>query len=216
MLFILALVAMGFAGRFLEAPDVIDVARKVVREAGAWAPVAFGLGYVAATLVGVPGTPLTVVCALLFGTWEAFVIMVAATTVATAVSFLIARYLARPAIESRLGDDPRFRRVRAWVEQSPWVAIPFLRIFPFCPYALINYGLGLTRISFGTYIAASEVGMIPANALLVGLAGSLYRFVVRGETPWWLFAATLGAALLILLLGVFGKRALGRQEPQTA
>src|SRR5690606_9521742 len=117
----------------------------------------------------------------------AFVIMVAATTVATAVSFLIARYLARPAIESRLGDDPRFRRVRAWVEQSPWVAIPFLRIFPFCPYALINYGLGLTRISFGTYIAASEVGMIPANALLVGLAGSLYRFVVRGETPWWLF-----------------------------
>lgn len=216
IVFVGLLVTAALVGRFVDAPDIIGIAREATAEAGHWAPFAFGGGYVLATLVGIPGTPLTVLCALIFGTGEAFLIMVAATTLATTIAFFIARHVARPSIEAWVGNTKQFETVKGWVERSPWIAIPFVRVMPIFPYALINYGLGLTRVSFWTYIAASEIGMLPINALLVGMAGSLYRFMVRGETPWWVFAATAGAGLAILVLGLLGKRFFARQETQPA
>jgi uncharacterized membrane protein YdjX (TVP38/TMEM64 family) len=207
--FLIAIISVGYV---VDLPDVILVAREVIQPAEHWAPLAFGAGYVAATMLGVPGTPLTVVAALMFGAWTAFVVMVAATTAAALASFIIARYVARDSVQSWMGDDKRFRTVRGWVEHNPWMAIPFARIMPLFPFALCNYGLGLTRLSVWKSMAASELAMIPMNAVLIGLSSSLYGILIRGETAWWLAAGTVIAGLVILALGLAGKR---RFEPLT-
>lgn len=209
--FVVLIVAATVAGRLLDVPDVVRSAQETMREAGPWAPAAFIGVYVVATLLGVPGTPLTLACALMFGFWKALGIMIVATTLASSAAFLLARYVAREAIERWLGEDSRLQKAKRWVEHSPWLAIPFLRMVPVLPYAINNYGLGLTRTPFWTYLIASELGMVPVNALFVGSANTLYVFAVRGETPWWMLAATAGAGVAILLFGWLGKRMFGRR-----
>ena len=202
-------------GRLVEAPDVIHIAQQGVREAGWWAPVAFGATYVGATLLGFPGTPLTLACALLFGFWKALLIMVSATTVSSTAAFLVGRWLARGTVEGWMKGNEKFDVAKRHVEARPWVAIPFLRVMPFFPYSVNNYGLSLTSVPFWVYLLASELAMVPSNALLVGSANSLYRMTVRGETPWTMLGATVGAGLAIAGLGWLGKRTQGSSPGST-
>jgi len=99
LVLLLVVVAATVTGRLVDAPDVIDTARQAIREVGPWASVVFAAVYVVATLLGFPGTPLTLACALMFGFWKAFIIMVTATTLASSIAFLVARYVARDSIE---------------------------------------------------------------------------------------------------------------------
>jgi uncharacterized membrane protein YdjX (TVP38/TMEM64 family) len=71
---------------------------------------------------------------------------------------------------------------------------------------LVNYGLGLTEIGFWRYLIASEVAMIPMNAIWVGSAEFAYRTVLRGDIPWRLFGIITAASILLAIVGFFGKR----------
>ena len=82
------------------------------------------------------------------------------------------------------------------------------------PFVVSNYGLGLTRIGFWRYLAWSEVGMIPMNALLVLGTDSVVR-AVAGNMSWAVTGLALVAAGAIAVLAVLGRRrwvAAERQE----
>jgi uncharacterized membrane protein YdjX (TVP38/TMEM64 family) len=169
---------------------------------GAWAPVAFIAIYVGATLMAGPGLPFTLAAPLLFGPLPAFAIMVVASTLTAASAFLIARHLARDAVARRLAGNARFAHVNRLIDQHAWIIIPFVRIVP-VPFALNNYGFGLTSISFWRYLFLSEVGMVPMNAVLVLGAGSAV-----GQVSGWPLVAMAGAALAIVVgLVIAGSRA---------
>ena len=171
---------------------------------GAWGPIAFIAIYVATTLVAGPGMPFTLIAPVLFGPWAAFVIMVVASSLSASSAFLIARYLARGAVARRLEGNERFARVNRLLDEHAWIIIPFVRVVP-VPFALNNYGFGLTSISFRRYLLLSEVGMIPMNAVLVLGAGSALG-LVSGPL------AALGglAAVIVVALAVAGRRAWRR------
>src|SRR5262245_10299577 len=76
-----ALVAVGLlTGYFFDVLAVVEALRDWVWRFGRLAPAAYAMLYVAATLLGVPATPLVVVAALLFGPVPAFVAMAAGST----------------------------------------------------------------------------------------------------------------------------------------
>jgi len=169
---------------------------------GAWAPVAFVAIYVGTTLMAGPGLPFTLTAPLLFGPFPAFVIMVVASSLAAAFAFLIARHLARDAVARRLAGNARFARVNRLIDEHAWIIIPFVRIVP-VPFALNNYGFGLTSISFWRYLALSEVGMVPMNAVLVLGAGS----AVGQVSGWPLVAMAVAALAIVVGLVIAGSRA---------
>jgi len=138
---------------------------------GPWGPIAFIAIYVATTLLAGPGLPFTLIAPVLFGPWAAVLIMVVASSLSASAAFLIARYLARDAVERRLEGNERFARVNRLLDDHAFIIIPFVRVVP-VPFALNNYGFGLTSISFARYLLLSEVGMIPMNVVLVLGAGS--------------------------------------------
>ena len=182
---------------------------------GAWGPVAYVALYVPVTMVGVPGTPFTLAAPLLFGGIVAFVTMVVASTLSAASAFLVSRHLARDAVTRRLGHHPRFKQLDRLLDEHAWIVIPFIRVVPF-PFVLNNYGLGLTRIGFWRYLAWSEVGMIPMNALLVLGTDSVLR-AVSGRMSWALTGLAVVAAGAIAVLAVFGRRRwleAEREEPR--
>ncbi|MGH7317633.1 MAG: TVP38/TMEM64 family protein, partial [Candidatus Rokuibacteriota bacterium] len=167
---------------------------------------AYVLVYVAATLIGVPGTPFTLLSPALFGVWPAFVVMVVASAISAAVAFLIARHLGRDAFAARLADTDGFARLSTLVERHDWVVVPLVRIVPIAPFAVVNYGFGLTGIGFWRYFGWSVLAMIPMNAMLVLGAELFYAVATRGAASWSLLGAAAGAALVLIVLAARGRK----------
>lgn len=140
---------------------------------GAWAPVVFVLGYVVAVVAFVPALPLTILGGLAFGTaWGTVYVAIAATTGAC-LSFLIARYAARAAVERWMAAYPALARMDRAVARHGFRIVMITRLVPIFPFNLQNYAYGLTSIGFGAYAVTSFLCMLPATLAYTAAAGAI-------------------------------------------
>lgn len=198
------------AGRFMDLNHHLHGIQKWIWQFGSWGPIVFVAIYVAAMLVLLPGTPFTILAAFLFGNLWGFLTMMAAGTLAAAVAFLMARYLARDTVARMLSDVQSLEKLKQLIEANNWFVIPFIRLMPIFPFAVNNYAFGLTDVSFMRYMVLSLVVFIPMNAAMVLGANSLYAALTGGEVSWPIMGGAAAAAVLILGIGYAGKRLFAR------
>ncbi len=186
---------------------------------GVWGPVVFVLGYAVATVGFIPGSLLTLAAGAIFGLAKGTVIVFLGATIGSALAFLVARYVARGWVENKIAGNPKFAAIDGAVANEGFKIVTLLRLAPIFPFNLMNYGLGLTKVSFWHYVAAS-VGMIPGTFLYVyygSAIGSLAAVaggaeVERGAGGWITFAVGLVAAVAVAIyVGRIAKRALDEQ-----
>jgi len=186
---------------------------------GVWGPVVFALGYAVATVAFIPGSLLTLAAGAIFGLAKGTVTVFFGATLGAALAFLVARYLARQAIERRTAGNPRFAAIDRAVAKEGLKIVTLLRLAPIFPFNLMNYGLGLTQVKFRDYVLAS-VGMIPGTFLYVyyGKAlGSLAAVaggaeIERGAGYWATFGIGLVAALAVAIyVARIAKKALAEE-----
>jgi uncharacterized membrane protein YdjX (TVP38/TMEM64 family) len=171
---------------------------------GFWGPLVFILGYAAATVGFIPGSLMTLAAGAIFGLARGTLYVFFGATLGSTLAFLIARYLARGAVEHRLENRPRFAVIDRAVAKEGLKIVFLLRLSPVFPYNLLNYALGLTRVSLRDYVTAA-IGMIPGTFLYVyyGKAiGSLAAVaggaeVERGAGYWVVLGVGLVATLLV-------------------
>ena len=133
---------------------------------GFWGPLVFVLAYAAAVVAFVPASLLTLGAGAIFGVvWGVIYVFVAAT-IGAGLSFLVARYVARAAVEKRLATNEKIIAVDRAVAAEGRKIVFLLRLVPIIPFNALNYGLGLTRVSFADYLVGS-IGMIPATLMYV-------------------------------------------------
>jgi uncharacterized membrane protein YdjX (TVP38/TMEM64 family) len=205
-----ALVAVIAAVRLLPVVEVLTAFQGRVAGLGAWGMVLYALVYVLAALLFVPGSVLTIGAGLVFGFWRGALVVSAASTSAAALAFLIARHLARPAVERWAKGNDRFGAVDRAIEKKGALVVLLLRLSPVVPFNLSNYLFGLTPVRFRSYVLASWIGMMPGTALYVYL-GSAGRAVGEKRTPaeWALLAAGIVAtAAVTILVGRVANREL--------
>jgi len=131
---------------------------------GALGPIVFIVGYVLAVVGFVPGSILTLAAGAIFGLAEGVLYVLIAAWIGSCAAFLIARYVARSAVEARVGANPSFTAIDRAVAAEGRKIVFLLRLSPAFPFSLLNYGLGLTRVSFKDY-AIAGVGMLPGTLL---------------------------------------------------
>jgi len=126
------------------------------------AVVIFIVVYVLQTAFSLPGaTLMTLSGGFLFGSlWAALYVNIGATSGAT-LAFLAARYLFRDWVEQRFGH--RLQAFQAGFAQNAFNYLVTLRLIPLFPFFLVNLLSGLTRMSVGTYVAATALGIIPGS-----------------------------------------------------
>jgi len=163
----LAIVALGalvLLGR--TAGGYVQEFAGWVEGLGFWGPVVFIAAYTVAVVAFVPASILTLGAGAIFGVVEGVLYVFVAATGGACLAFLISRYVARAAVERRVAGNQRFAAIDRAVGAEGRKIVFLLRLSPVFPFNLLNYGLGLTRVRFTDYFAAS-VGMIPGTFLYV-------------------------------------------------
>ncbi len=149
-----------------EAGRFVPQFAEWVESLGVWGPVAFIAGYALAVVGLVPGALLTLAGGAIFGLLKGSIYVFVAAVLGSSAAFLVARYLARNAVERRLGQNSKFASIDRAVGEQGLKIVFLLRLSPAFPFNLLNFGLGLTKVSFRDYVIAS-VGMIPGTVLYV-------------------------------------------------
>ena len=209
-----ALVALILLGRYAGA--YLPVFARWVEGLGIWGPIVFVAGYAAAVVGFVPGALLTLAAGAIFGLLEGVVIVFTAASLGACAAFLVARHLARAAIERRLEGNERFAAIDRAIGSEGRKIVFLLRLSPVFPFNLLNYALGLTRVRFGDYVVAC-LGMLPGTLLYVYL-GSLVRNLAdlaAGETGvgstqerWIFIGGLIVTAVVTVLITRIARRAL--------
>ena len=175
-----------------------------VQSLGAWGPLIYAAIYAVAAVFFVPGSALTLAAGAIFGLfWGTISVSIGATT-AAALSFLIARYLARDKIAKMAAANPKFDAIDTAIGEGGWKIVALLRLSPAMPFNLQNYLYGLTAVRFWPCVLASWVFMLPGGFLYVylGHIGSQGLAAAggaggRGAGQWALLAVGLLATVAV-------------------
>jgi uncharacterized membrane protein YdjX (TVP38/TMEM64 family) len=202
---VVAVAAVFAAVRLLPVAEWLRAFQDWVHGQGVVGAVAFGVVYVVAVLLFVPGSVLTIGAGLTFGVVRGALIVWLAATTASALAFLIARHLARSRFEELARRNATFGAIDAAIRERGWRVVLLLRLSPLVPFSLSNYLYGLTAVDLVPYLWASAVGMIPGTFLYVylGAAGAAATGAAGRRDPleWVLFGvglvATAAAAVLV-------------------
>lgn len=194
----LALVSViGLAVAWRDHFDVVAL-QTWVESSGSAAPLVFIALYVAATVLFLPGSVITLAGGVLFGPVWGTLWSLTGATLGAALAFLIARYLGGDWIARRAG--PRLSRLNDGVAAEGWRFIAFVRLVPLFPFNLLNYALGLTRIAFLPYVLASALFMLPGALAFtwLGYAGREALSGGEGTVRAILIALALVTSMVLL------------------
>jgi uncharacterized membrane protein YdjX (TVP38/TMEM64 family) len=122
----------------------------------------FIVAYAIVTGLSLPGAViLTLAGGFLFGAVGAtFFVNIGATTGAT-LAFLTARYLLKDTVEQKFGKW--LGPFQEGFSKNAFSYLLTLRLIPLFPFFMVNLVSGLTRVSVGTYVAATALGIIPGS-----------------------------------------------------
>ncbi|MBI3187951.1 MAG: VTT domain-containing protein [Gammaproteobacteria bacterium] len=183
-----------------------------LQEAGAAAPILFMLIYIIGTVFFLPGSLLTLIGGALFGPVLGTFYNLTAATLGAMLSFLVARYLAADWVAQKTGG--KMKQLISGVENEGWRFVAFTRLVPLFPFNLLNYALGLTRISFTQYSLATYICMLPGAIAYTYLGYAGKEAIAGGEG----MIQKIMLAIALLALVSFLPRIIGmlRRKPMVS
>lgn len=204
MALILVLVALVAITARLLLGDAwtLEAIGQRVDGAGAWAPLAFVAVYALATVLLLPGAPLTIAAGLLFGPIVGVACAWAGASLGASGAYGIAR-AGRGAPHAWL--HRRFARATRFVEERSLGSVLLLRLVPLVPFNALNYGLGFAGVPPRAYVLGTMIGILPgttAYVLFGAAAGSSASFTSPS------FYVPLGIAIALAAIGYVVARRL--------
>jgi uncharacterized membrane protein YdjX (TVP38/TMEM64 family) len=196
---------LGLGGRLAEL-------KQWVASLGPWGPLAYVLLYIVGVVAAFPGSAMTVAAGPLFGSVRGVVYVSIASTTGASLCFLIARYFARDAVARWLAGKEKFQRLDRLSETHGALIVAIARLVPLFPFNLINYGFGLTRVRFWTYVLVSWVCMLPGTVVFVVGADAVTTAVREGRVPWVLVGVVALVAVLLTVIIGRARRRLAAEE----
>ena len=144
---------------------------------GPWGPVVFVLLYLPACMFMFPDILPNAAAGAIWGVGVGTVVVSLGRLLGSTATFLLARGIAGRWVERKMAADPRFAAVAEAVGRKGFRIVVLLRLCPLFPVIMLNYALGLTRVSLPAYATGTLIGMIP-RTLFVAYVGSGTRSLV--------------------------------------
>ncbi|MEM6520262.1 MAG: TVP38/TMEM64 family protein [Cyanobacteria bacterium P01_D01_bin.71] len=151
---------------------------------GLIAPVAFIVLYIIVTVAFIPASVVTLGAGVVFGVVKGSLYVFIGAMLGATAAFLIGRYIARDWVGKKVASNEKFKAIDEAIAREGRKIIFLIRLSPAFPFNLLNYALGLTKVSLKDYVLGTT-GIIPGTIMYVylgSLAGNLAT-LGAGETP---------------------------------
>ncbi len=145
---------------------------------GYWGPVIFSLLYIPSCVLMFPDVLPNAAAGAIWGVGIGAVAVSFGRMFGSAATFLLTRSIAGRWSKHNMAADPKMAAVSDAVQRQGFRIVLLLRLCPLFPVIMLNYTLGLTRISLPAYALATLIGMIP-RTLMVAYIGSGTRSLME-------------------------------------
>lgn len=152
-----------------------------LHDCGEWAVFAFVGAYVILTVLGIPGTILTVTGGLVFGLIWGTIWSVVGATLGAIAAFCAARYCLRDWAKNKFQQHHRLKCFEEAVAKMPLHFVLAVRFAPISPFNIVNFLLGLTPIDLKTYSVGTFFGIIPGTLAYTWLGVTGKNALESGE-----------------------------------
>lgn len=197
---------MGAIGLLISTSPIKDyatfesiVASVEKARSSPWSAAVF-YGFFILAVLCLPITLFPIIGGVLFGFRVAFPLNLLACTAGAWLSFLIARFFGRDAVETLLKGKLRLMDRMAAVEGLRTVLI--LRLLGIPPFIVANYALGLSAIRPRHYLIGTLLGISPWMALITFASHALWEAVlVGGEKGFSVALFKIMGPMMLLSIG---------------
>jgi len=180
---------------------------------GAWAPAVYILIWILTCTLLLPGLPVTIAGALVFGAIWGSVYTAIGANIGACAAFLVGRYAARSMVEGWIEKNKSLKKIDEGVRQQGWRMLMITRFVPLFPFSLQNYVYGLTNIPFRTYALVTIPTILPGTIAYNFAAGSAREVILSGGQPealkrtvFYLAVAAVFFVIVSLIAGRVKKR----------
>lgn len=152
-----------------------EVIRHYIEGFGPWAILVYVALYIVNTMTLIPPIAfMSLSAGALFGPIWGTVALTTGAFCGTTATFFVSRYLGGGLVDRFV--KGRAEEFNKRFSENGFVVLLPIRLIGFPPYEFVNYAVGLSKISYRDYIAATMLGMSPAIIIQVLLADRLVNF----------------------------------------
>ncbi|MFH1783298.1 MAG: VTT domain-containing protein [bacterium] len=207
------MVLLILLSQFLGFGERVVILKNWISSIGVAGVLVFIVLYALSTLIGVPTSIMTVIAASLYGSIAGITIVSIALTLGAMLAFLLSRYVAQDAVHRWLKDHEKFKKVEDLTHTHGAIMVAITRLVPVIPFTILNYGFGLTRISFSTFAFWTWFSLLPGTILYVVGVDAVTKTLAEGKIPWLLVAIFAVMLTFIILLAKYIHRILKHKPP---
>ena len=146
-----------------------------VKDLGPIGPIVFILAYVVITVAFLPASIVTLGAGFAFGWIPGTVYVFIGAMFGATAAFLIGRFVARDWIAKKVEGNNFFQSLDNAIAEEGLKLIFLIRLSPAFPFNLLNYALGITKVTLKDYVIGTT-GILPGTIMYVYL-GSLIKSV---------------------------------------
>ena len=156
-----------------------------IRDLGPWGP-ASSIGLmVVHSFVPFPAEFLTFANGMVYGPLWGVVITWIGAMLGAFASFALTKHYGRPFVENKVSPS-QLRKIDQWVQHQGIWSLLLSRVIPLISFNLINYGAGLTNVSWWTFTWTTGIGILPITVIMVTMGNNI------NILPWWVWGGMLG------------------------
>jgi uncharacterized membrane protein YdjX (TVP38/TMEM64 family) len=205
-LILLVLLGLSIAAARFCTTDNLHMIVQFVQEDPTSSLALFVIVYSTGLVLMVPGMMLGIGAGAAYGFLTGALVSWVSTCLGQTGAFLLGRYTLRDAVAGFLARKfPNFSAIDQNISQQGWKLVLLLRLSPFIPYVVLNYGLGVTSVDLWTYTWVSALSALPyvlAFAYLGAASNDLYDALSGHETTQAGLDWTIAMAAIMLLSAV--------------
>jgi uncharacterized membrane protein YdjX (TVP38/TMEM64 family) len=164
-----------------------------LEQTGFWAPLIYVVLYALATFFLLPSTPLNLTGGAVFGVWWGTLWTTVGAIVAAVICFWFSRTIGRQTVQQRFGS--RWREMDRELAAGGVFYVIAIRLLPLLPYGLVNFGAGVTTVSFRNYLWGTLIGTTPGLLPFVMMGAGLTE--LRRGVLWPMMLSSVLTSLMI-------------------
>ncbi len=162
-----------------------------------------------------PVTPFAVVAGFVLGFPKAALLVFCAKVLSATLNFTLSRHVARSWVQRLAARSHLLSNLHEIVGEAGLKDALLLRFCPI-PFALLNYGCGLTSLGLAPFLGSAAIGSLSSTVIFCGMGASFREtFLPLTEagierSPW--YTGVMGISILasLWLVRDFSKRAMQR------